>query len=135
MKIMTFTTKEESLVKNKFIKSHEIKVFGTLIMICATFFHDSYLKRVLRITHLNTGLSNKRPRHLFLSYIKCPGVNSSLASNHTPATNRANRAYRQNLQTSETYVSRTFDLNDIKFGRMVKKAIFFNISQVWTCSS
>ena len=104
-------------------------------MICATFFHDSYLKRVLRITHLNTGLSNKRPRHLFLSYIKCPGVNSSLASNHTPATNRANRAYRQNLQTSETYVSRTFDLNDIKFGRMVKKAIFFNISQVWTCSS
>ena len=42
-------------------------------------------KRVLKIAHLNARLSNKRPQRLFLSYIKCPGVNSS------PANNQANR--------------------------------------------
>ena len=48
---------------------------------------------VIKIVHLNNGLSNKHPRRLFLSYIKCPGVNSSPAPNHAPATNRANTVY------------------------------------------
>ena len=42
----------------------------------------------------------------------------------------------ENLQTSEAYISETFvnDL-DIKVGRVVKNAIFYDISNVWTCSS
>ena len=41
----------------------------------------------------------------------------------------------ENLQTSEVCISKTFDLNDMKFGRAVKNAIVCNISKVWTCSS
>ena len=30
---------------------------------------------------------------------------------------------------------RTFDRNDIKFGRVLKNVMLYNISNVWTCSS
>ena len=33
----------------------------------------------------------------------------------------------EDLQTSEVNISETFDLSDIKFGRVVKNAIFHNI--------
>ena len=41
----------------------------------------------------------------------------------------------ENLQTSEACISKTSDLNAIKFGRVVNNAIVYNISNVWTCSS
>ena len=40
----------------------------------------------------------------------------------------------ENLQTSETCISKASDLNAVKFGRVVKNAIVYNISNVWTCS-
>ena len=42
---------------------------------------------------------------------------------------------QENLHSSEAYVSKTFDLNDIKFGRVVRNASFYNISKIWTTSS
>ena len=41
----------------------------------------------------------------------------------------------QNLQTSETCISKTSALNAIKFGNVVNNAIVYNISNVWTCGS
>ena len=35
---------------------------------------------------------------------------------------------------SEACISKTFDLNDIKFGTIVKKVIFYIIAKVWKCS-
>ena len=47
-------------------------------------------KSVLKIAHLNVGISNKGPQQLFLSYINCLSVNSSPASDHASATSQAN---------------------------------------------
>ena len=41
----------------------------------------------------------------------------------------------RHLQTSKACISKTSDLNAIKFGRVVNNAIVYNISNVWTCSS
>ena len=41
----------------------------------------------------------------------------------------------KSLQTSEACISKTSDLNVIKFGRVVNNAIVYNISNVWNCSS
>ena len=51
-----------------------------------------------------------------------------------PAAHSALQNFRD-LQTSEAFISKTFDLNDIKFGRVVKNSIFYNKSRVWTWSS
>ena len=40
----------------------------------------------------------------------------------------------ENLQTSETYISKTFHVND-KIGRIAKNAIFYSTSKVCTCGS
>ena len=39
--------------------------------------------------------------------------------------------YYENRQTSETYISKTYNRNDIKFGRVVKNAIVYHISKVF----
>ena len=36
---------------------------------------------------------------------------------------------KSNLQTSEAYISKTFDLNDIKYGRVVKYDTLYNIQK------
>ena len=41
----------------------------------------------------------------------------------------------ENVQTSEAFISKTSDLNAIKFGRVVNNAIIYNMSNVWACSS
>ena len=41
----------------------------------------------------------------------------------------------EKLHTSEAYISETFDLNDMKFGRLKKNSIFCDISRVRTCGS
>ena len=69
-----------------------MKVLGILIMMCNIFFTKK--TRFLKIAHLNSGLSNKRPQRLFLSYNKCLCVNSRPASNRAPAANRPNMVHK-----------------------------------------
>ena len=43
--------------------------------------------------------------------------------------------YRKISKQIKDYFSKTFFLNEIKFGRVIKNAIFYEILKVWTCSS
>ena len=47
----------------------------------------------------------------------------------------AHFAIQYNLQTSEIYISKALDLNDIKFSKAVNNAIFYIVSKVWTYGS
>ena len=73
MKNLSFITKEESLVKIDLLEIMKLKS-DIFIMICTISSVIVTEKRVLKIAHLNAGLSNKRLRRLLLSYIKRPGV-------------------------------------------------------------